>query len=705
MAEIFNSELNSLLSFSSRSKTPVIMQAEMAECGIACLAMVASFYGHQLDLSSIRRRLSPNLKGTSLKQLIELAGELNLNSRPMKCVIDEVHMLATPCILHWGMSHFVVLTKVSKNHLVINDPALGKRKISFSEFSEQYTGIALELSPSHDFVTKDERERMKLSQLWHKIIGLKRTLCSLFALSILLQAFSLLTPYYMQWIIDEVLVSQDIPLLVVLALGFGFMMILNSLITAFRSWLILRVSSLMSLQMGANLLRHIFRLPMSFFENRHIGDLVSRFSSLTQIKERLTTGLVETFVDGIMGISILLMMLLYSAKLTLIVVFSLLLYVILRIVMYQPLYLATEKSIEATAKEQTNFLENIRAMQPIKLFTREFQRQGIWQNHYANVINAEIKLGKLTISFDLLKSWIFGLENIIVIFFAASLVISGELSAGMLIAFIAYKEQVISRISNFIEQIIQFRMLRLYLDRLSDITLHDQEKNLDRKFYLDNVRGELVLENISFSYQKDEHIILDNISLTIKAGECVALTGGSGCGKTTLMKLMLGILSPTQGRILLDGHDITQIGLREYRARTAAIMQNDTLLSGSVADNISFFSPEPDYIKIKESARLAAIDQDIERINMGYHSLVGDMGNQFSGGQAQRLLLARALYQSPSLLFMDEATSHLDIENEFIISHHIKNLSMTRIMIAHRPETINHADKVFVLEDGKLSER
>jgi len=462
------------------------------------------------------------------------------------------------------------------------------------------------------------------------------------------------------------------------------------------------------MQMGVNLLRHLLRLPMNYFESRHIGDIVSRFGSLAQIRERITTGFVETFVDGVMAITVLIMMLIYSLKLTAVVVGAITLYTLVRLVLYRPLHQATEEMIQNSAKEQSNFLENIRGMQTIKLFGNEAQRQGIWQNRYAEVINSEIRLGRLNISFESFNKLLFGLENVVVIYLAALLVMSNSLSVGMVLAFIAYKNQLTSRFANFIEQIIQFKMMRLHLDRIADIALTKQEVNRDgdlayRGSNDNKVKGQLSLKNISFSYSDDQAPILKDINLTLNSGESIAITGPSGAGKTTLMKIMLGLLQPTSGKVLLDGMDITQLGLKNYRKQIAAVMQDDTLLAGSIADNISFFDPQPNYLKIEQCARHAAIHSDITKMTMGYNSLVGDMGSNLSGGQLQRLLLARALYQSPCVLFLDEATSHLDQENEAKISEQIKHLEMTRIMIAHRQETINMADKVFELQGGALT--
>ncbi|MBO9492308.1 peptidase domain-containing ABC transporter [Endozoicomonas sp. G2_1] len=700
-----NSEL---LQFSITKSVPLILQAEVAECGLASMAMVASYYGHQLDMPSIRQYYSAQLKGMNLQQLIELGDKLGLASRALQCPIDEVDKLTLPCILHWDMNHFVVLTKVSgkgnNTKFAINDPAIGKKVLNITEFSQHFTGICLELTPTSKFEVKKAQSNMKLSQLWSKMSGLGIGLIKLIALSLVLQLFALMSPYYMQWVVDEVLVSFDQPLLSVLAIGFALVAVISVVTNAVRSWLILRLSSVLNLQMGVNLLSHLLRLPMNYFEARHIGDIVSRFGSLAQIRERITTGFVETLVDGIMSIAVLVMMLLYSLKLTLVVLAAIALYTIIRLLLYRPLHQATEETIQNSAKEQSNFLENIRGIQTIKLFGNEAQRQGIWQNRYAEVINSEIRLGRLNISFDSVNKLLFGLENVLVIYLAAQLVISNSLSVGMVLAFIAYKGQLTERFANLVEQIIQFKMMRLHLDRIADIALTPQEANRDGQLAINKPKGQLTLENICFSYDNEQTTILTNINLTIEAGQSVAITGASGAGKTTLMKIMLGLLQPTSGRVLLDGKDITQLGLTNYRKQIAAVMQDDTLLAGSISDNISFFDPMPNIERIEQSAQQAAIADDINKMTMGYNSLVGDMGANLSGGQVQRLLLARALYHTPAILFLDEATSHLDSNNETQISQQIEQLAMTRIVIAHRQETIDKAERIFFIEQGKLTE-
>ncbi|MEM9103821.1 MAG: peptidase domain-containing ABC transporter [Pseudomonadota bacterium] len=693
-----------LLEFSNRRKVPLVLQTEMAECGLACLAMIAGYHGHHLDMPAMRQRFPAGQSGMTLHNVMQVAENLKLSTRALQCPLEDMDKLALPAILHWDMNHFVVLTRADKKGMQIHDPARGKQVLSHDVFSQHYTGIALECRPTESFTTKQEKQGLRLSQLWGSLTGLKKSLISLLALSLILQVFALAMPYYMQITLDEVLVNGDAHLLTVIAIGFLLITLMNVMTHTTRSWLILRVSSLFNMQVGTNVFHHLLRLPLAFFQKRHVGDVLSRFESLHAIRDALTRNLVESVVDGLMTIGLLIMMLLYSVQLTLIVLVAVALYTLLRLALFSPLRRRSEDSIQAKAKEQSHFIESLRAMQAVKLMVRENQRENLWQNRYADVINTEISLGRLSIGFDAANRTLFGIEHIAIIFMGAKAVIAGHFTVGALLAFVAYKTQLSERVSQFINNMIDLKMLRLHLDRLSDIALEDQEAHRHGQSLQKTWQGELTLDNISFTYGPNQPELLQNVNATIKAGESVVITGLSGSGKSTLMKIMLGLLQPTSGRVLLDGVDINEMGLTHYRQLLGAVMQDDTLLAGSILDNIGFFDPEADHAKVHQCAQWAAIDKDIQQMTMGYLSPVGDLGDALSGGQRQRLLLARALYQSPKLLFLDEATSHLDTDNEAQITQHVAQLAMTRIAIAHRPETIAQAERILHLHHGQLTE-
>ncbi|MEG3766581.1 peptidase domain-containing ABC transporter [Alteromonas sp. 14N.309.X.WAT.G.H12] len=694
-----------LLAFNGAKGLPLIMQTEGAECGLACLAMVAGYYGYKTDLTYLRQRYGISLKGANLEQLMEIADCMQLSTRALRLELEHLNQLKLPCIVHWDLNHFVVLKSVKKGNVDVHDPSLGERKYTLAAFSKHFTGVALELTPTKEFKAEDTRTSMVLSDFWHTISGLKSTLINLFILSLLLQLFAIASPYYMQLVIDEVIISYDKHLLVVLAFGFGALMLIDAITNAVRSVLLLHFGNLMSIQLGANLFHHLVRLPLAYFEKRHIGDVVSRFGSLQQIKELLTQGLIEAVVDGLMALITLVMIFIYSPLLSLFVLIAIGVYGLFRLVMYRPLRRMSEELIINQAKEQSNFMETVRGIQAIKLFGREVQRQGLWHNRYADSLNAGIRVGRLTITYDTFNKLIFGIENVLVVYFCALLIIDGELTVGMVIAFMSYKGQFSEKMAGLIEKWIEFRMISLHFNRLADIALTEKESHLQGVRPLDSLSGELSLRNVSYRYSEKGPEVLSSINLTIHSGESVAIVGPSGCGKTTLVKIMLGLFAPQSGNVVVDGVDICQVGLGEYRNQIGAVMQDDHLLSGSIAENISFFDPSCDMKRVEWAASIAAIHQDILAMTMSYNTLVGDMGAAFSGGQIQRLLLARALYKKPKILFMDEATSHLDTLLESAVNQSIKALKITRIIIAHRPQTIASADRVIEIKQGRAIER
>ncbi len=697
-----------LLEFSGARKLKLILQTEAAECGLACIAMVANYHGYQIDLNTLRREYPISLKGASVQSLINTSDRLQLASRPLRLDMEDLPKLKLPCILHWDMNHFVVLKKVTKHNIAILDPGLGERIYRLSEVSRHFSGVALELTPTKNFKQKKAEKKLKLSELWDRISGLKRSLIQVFILSLLLQAFAIAAPFYMQLTVDDVIVSHDLDLMLILAIGFILLMLIQVAVTTLRSFVIMLMGTQMNIQIANNLFRHLIRLPLDWFEKRHIGDVVSRFGSLDQVKELLTTGVIEAIVDGIMVIGTLAMMFIYSPTLAWVVIVTVILYSIIRVILYKPLRRLSEENIVANAKEDSNFMETVRATQTIKIFGKETQRQTIWQNLYADAMNSGIRLGKLNIGYSAINGLLFGIENVVVIYLAATNVIDGVISVGMFYAFMAYKQQFTGKAASLIEKFIQFKMLSLHLTRIGDIALTPTESNASEMagavLTKQEIKGEISLYRLSFRYSATEPFIFENVSLTIKSGQSIAIIGPSGCGKTTLMKVMLGLLKAGTGHILVDGLDIIKMGNQNYRNQIAAVMQDDQLLSGSIADNISFFDPEFEQKKIEACAKMAAIHSDIMVMPMAYNSLIGDMGTTLSGGQKQRIILARALYKGPKILFLDEATSHLDTKLESHVNNSIKYLKMTRIIIAHRQETIKSADRVLLMKNGKLSE-
>lgn len=693
------------LQFGVRQKLPVILQTEASECGLASVAMIASFYGYEIDLATLRQKFSVSLKGMTLVNVIDIATGMELSSRALRLEIEEMGELQFPCILHWDFNHFVVLKSVSRHHIVIHDPAYGERRLRMDEVSKHFTGVALELVPTPQFEKKEEKQTIRWRELIGKTIGLKRSLFQIFLLAVTLEIFALTSPFLNQWVVDHVLVTADRSLMTVLGIGFLLLALIRIMVSTLRSWALMMMSTAINVQWLANVFSHLTRLPIDWFEKRHIGDISSRFNSIQQVQSTLTTGFVGAVLDGIMAVGALIILLFYSPLLTLIICATLILYALLRWGWYYPLRQSTETHILKAAKEQSYFLETLRGIRSIRIFNATSDRRTRWLNLMVEEKNAGLRTQKLGIVFQTSNGLLLGIEGIVVLWLAALAVMDNQMTVGMLFAFLSFKDQFATRTSALIDKWLEFRMLRLQAERLADIVLTEPENETPSQVRsIAHIEPSINLHKVDFRYGDNEPLVIKECSLTIHPGEVVALIGSSGCGKTTLLKLMLGIQRPTAGAVLIGDIDLSHIKPQEYRDMIGVVMQDDQLFAGSIAENISFFDLNPDQQRVEECAQLASIHTDIQTMPMAYNTLIGDMGGAISGGQKQRILLARALYKNPKILFLDEATSHLDLRNEWQVNQAVKKLSLTRVIVAHRPETIRMADRLIWVDQGQAKE-
>lgn len=686
-----------------------ILQSEQNECGLACLAMIASHFGNNTDLAALRSRFSISLKGATLAQLMRHAASMGMMPRPLRLEVDEIPALRVPCVLHWDLNHFVVLKKVRKSargnlSFVIIDPAVGERTLGLTEISRHFTGVGLELIDTPVFEKCERGRFLTISELAGRVVGLREAVCVVISLAVVLEILTLVSPLFNQFVIDEVIVRGDKELLTVLVIGFAFVFASQTMISLARSWFLMKWNLSVGLQWSTRIFGHLMSLSAEFFEKRHLGDLISRFGSIGAIQATLNSLFVTSLLDGLMAILALLMMFYYSWELSAIVIGAASLYSFLRWGFYSPLREAARERLLLGAKENTHFIETLRTIVPIKLFGRETERLGRWVNLKQDVINRDVKTQKIGILFQTLNTTIAGAQTLVLLYVGAHLVIDKTMSVGMLMAFTSYATTFNGRIINLIEFIVSLRMLSMHTERIGDIVLEPSEPRVENETDLNRFNGSIELRNVSFRYSDGEPWILKSVNLKIHAGECLAIVGASGCGKTTLCKLMLGILVPTDGEILIDEIPINRIGLSSYRQLIGAVMQDDALLHGSILDNITFFDNKAEIEFARQCAYVAGIHEEIEQMPMGYQTLIGDLGSGISGGQRQRILLARALYKKPRVLMLDEATSNLDVFNEGRVSEALALLELTIITIAHRPETMRIADRVVEIKQGKAIE-
>lgn len=688
-----------------RHRIRMARQTEVAECGLAAITMIANFHGMDVDLASLRRRFQPSLRGAPLQSLISIADKLKLSSRAVKVPLEKLHNLQLPAILHWDMTHYVVIERISRGRVLVHNPEGSSRWMTMAEISEHFTGVALELRPADDFEPAKDRLRLSFSQLWRKVTGLKRALFQTILLSLVLEAFVLASPYYMQVAIDQAIPALDRDLMTVLAIGFGLFTLINAGTALLRSFVLLSAGTSLGYGIATNVARRLFRLPVSWFEKRHTGDILSRFQSVTPIQQFMTQGAIGAIIDGTLAIFVLALMLFYSVQLTAVALIAFLFYALARTISFSAQRSRQEEAIVAAGKEQSTMIESVRGIVTLRLFSREMTRHAFWQSRLTESTNANVSLARIGIWQTTANTFIIGLENIVSVWLAVRLVIDGGFSVGMVFAYMAYKTQFLQRAASLIDQGIMFRMLALHLERLSDIALADTDRSFSGEDIPQrSLSGRIELREVNFRYAPTEPLVIQNVNLVVEPGEHIAITGASGGGKSTLLKILLGLVEPESGEVLVDGVPLAKFGFKNYHEQIGAALQEDSLFAGSLADNIALFDDIPDTARVEASARTAALHDDIMAMPMGYETLVGDMGSSLSGGQKQRLLLARALYRQPKLLVMDEGTSHLDAIREQIVNTAVSALGITRVIVAHRLETILAADRILALDSGGLTD-
>ncbi|WP_237059451.1 peptidase domain-containing ABC transporter [Microbulbifer sediminum] len=689
---------------SSGRRLPIVYQGEAADCGLACLAMVASYFGRDTDLEDVKKYFTVSKRGMTVESIMLVAENLGMHARPLRAELEYLRDAELPAVLHWDMNHFVVLSAINKDSIDIIDPAIGEKKVSWEEVDERFTGILIEFSTAADFSKLTKRNDFSIADLVTNQRGLWSGLAKAVFLSLLLQFTVLGLPIYMQFSVDNFIYTEDLAGLNLIALGIFCLAVVTLVTQLVRGLLLLHLGQLLSFQLARNVFSHMLRLPISFFEKRDIGDLISRMNSLVPIKDFLTTGVPAVVIDGFMSLSTILLMFYFSVELSLIAILGVFIYFSVRWI-----YLSKEKLLErehlvAQADETSSFIDVLNAVSSIKLFGKEKSQQAKWENKFTLTINKAWSIERISELMKALLQFTLNLETIAIVYFGVVLIGRDDISVGVLIAFLALRLNFSDRSKALVDKWAEYKLTNVHTGRLKDIVQSKKQSERDNINFDKDIRGDILVRDVSFSYGTGEPRIFDKCKCAIKGGAITAIVGPSGAGKTTLFKLLIGILQPSVGSISVGGVELTERNIISFRRHVAVVSQDDRLLRGSLAENIAFFDERIDMDLVVQAAGLACVHDDISSMPMGYETLVGELGSGLSGGQLQRVYLARALYRKPDILFVDEGTSSLDLETEQKINANLNRMHLTRVLVAHRPNTVSFADRVLVVDGQKVTE-
>jgi HlyB family type I secretion system ABC transporter len=686
---------------------PFFEQQSTADCGAACLVMVSRYWGKHFSINHLRSIAEFDRNGVSLKNLAFLAESIGFATRPVKASLDKLGTQNLPAIVHWQGDHYIVVYEVAPKYVVVADPAIGQRVLSYMEFQAGWAGYALLLTPTA--ILKDTNE--KNQPLWqflkllrpHKVVLIE----VLFA-SILLQIFGLISPLFTQLILDRVVVQRSELTLTAIGLGLLIFGVMQIALTALREYLLDHTANRVDLALIVGFINHTFRLPLSYFESRYVGDIISRVQENQKIQKFFTDQALSIFMDMLTVFVYLGLMFWYSWKLTLLTLIILPPYILLAL-FATPFLRRVSREIFATSNDETGYLiQSLTGISTIKSMAIEQTVRWKWEELFGKSIKASFSGQIIGNVLQSISSSIEMLATTGLLWLGAWQVIHNELTIGQLVAFNMLLGNVINPFQRITQLWDELQEVIIAIERINDVIEAKPEEDLQSNnlSFLPAINGQVCVKNVTFRYQNADVNILENINFEVQPGQTVALVGRSGSGKTTLAKLLLGLYLPTDGKILIDGADITTVSVRSLRQQIGVVDQDTFMFGGTIRENISIAYPEAALEEIIEVAQLAGAHQFINSLPMGYETQIGEGGGMLSGGQRQRIAIARALLGNPKLLILDEATSSLDTESERIIQNNLSKIlqGRTTLIIAHRLSTVCNADLILVLDKGLLVE-
>lgn len=669
--------------------------------------MVLSYYGRNTRVSECRNLMGIGRDGVSARQIVETARTFGLT--PTAMGIQELSAFAEiplPAILHWEGKHFVVLERWSAQFAYIIDPGMGRMKLSHAEFGKLFSGVAISFAPSDTFKAKAPEHHWGL---WRKSI--QQTMSArgfwlrVLVLSMLLQGLGMLMPWFNQVLIDEVLPTKDMGWLWTLAIGAGGLVLSLALLGYVRARILVHLYTKIDREMMSGFFAHLLSLPFQFFQQRNSGDLLMRLGSNGTIRDTLTSELFTTVLDALLAISYF-FVLLYTAPwmLWLVGAFVLVETVMLVISDAKMRYLM-QRSIVTESEMRSYLIESLSGIATIKTSGIEDRVMARWQTLFERQMLAYVRSSHARIGVSSVLDLMHTAAPPLLLMVGTAQVMQGELTLGTMTALNTIAMSLLGPLSSIIAKVRDFRMLTVHVERLADVMLEPPEQANSAAKKTFRLRGAIMVRDVSYRYSPHAPWALRNISIYIRPGQKIGIVGGTGSGKSTLAKLLLGLHTPTEGNLYFDAFLLQNTNHQMLRAQCGVVLQDPFLFSGSIRDNITVSNDKIPLKRVMWAAQMAGIHDEIMQLPMQYETRVAEGGSGFSGGQIQRLVLARALVNRPAVLLLDEATSHLDSMTEAVVEENLNRLSCTRIVIAHRLSTIKNADQILVMDTGQIIEQ
>ena len=688
-----------------KRRIPEMRQVTAVECGAACLGMVLNYYGYGTSISDVQERCGVGRDGLTALEIVKSARLYGLRVRAVSLNLDDFRFVALPAIIHWEFNHFLVVERWSSNHIDVLDPAIGRRRLTREEFDEGFTGVAILLEPGTQFEQKAPEKALTLWSYMRSLLHMRTILFQIIGTSLLLQLLGLGAPLLTAVVIDNILPQKNPNILVVLGIGMLILILMQGITGFLRSSLLIYLQTRLDTDMMLNFFEHMLSLPYRFFQLRLNGDLLARMNSNLAIRDLLTNQLISTILDGGTVIVYFIILLLFSkliAVTTLIIGFV---QIFVLLVTSPAIRRLTQRDLEAQGKTQGYMNEILSGIATLKAAGAENRAFARWENLFFDEMNISLRLNYISSIVGSLLGIVGLLSPLLLLWIGATQVINGTMQVGTMLALNTLAIEFLGPLGSLASTGQSLQIIRAHFTRVADIIGTQPEQDPALVQIPHQLRGQIELKNVSFRYDQNAPLILNNINGKIMPGQKVALVGKTGSGKSTLGKLLVGLMLPTKGSIMFDGVPLDQLNYQDVRSQFGVVLQESFIFSGSVKDNIALNNPDMDMDRVIEAASIAAIDEDIEKMPMGYDTLVSEGGSAFSGGQRQRVALARALAHHPALLLLDEATSALDVVTEQTIERNLNRLPCTQVIIAHRLSTIRNADVIMVLDQGHIVEQ